>query len=388
MIELCRTAQLQPARASRRDGVAHHQVPRDHTNALGAVTLSACAGTAVGLIDSSTEVALVLGMCAPERHTIARMLSSGGSGAVIGEDVPAREVAARLQTLVRDFRTSNRIVIECPSATSSTDVIARFTGAHVATEPPVTFGPIVTVVDASHLMFDLDRRDYVEGEDGQPFPVPWAQVTVTQIENATVLPIVNWRHFPRAQLTELLALLSHLNPSARLKLVGSGWARQVYLDWNQRATVGGTAGWIRILRDQHEPHVRDPRVSSFRYEQLRPLHPGRVAQTLVTQFDREEVGHIVRSVGLCRIASRPAMVGKWEQAGAMITFAPLAPARSPAGQSLGQEIAFIGFDLNPGLIRSRLDSCALTEDEFTAGPAAWVHYPDPIPHWDPRNMSR
>ncbi len=326
----------------------------------------------------ATQVALVLGVCPPERHRITRLLSTGAVRAEIGEEVPAHAVPSRLEYLLGDRPSPDRVVIECPSSASSADLIAQFTSGSVSFDPHVRLGHVVTVVDASHLIPDLGRRDYVHGEEGRPPGVSWAQVTVTQIENATVIPIVSWRHLARTQLNELLALLSHLNPTARLKLIGSGWARQVNLDWRAPEVSGGTSGWRGILRDRHDPPFQDPRVSSFCYEQVRPLHPQRVAQMLRDQVDRDEAGHIVRSVGLCRFAPQPALVGQWDQVGSIVTFAPLAADTARAGQSIGQRIAITGFDLNPNLIRSRLDLCALTDDELAVGPAVWRRYSDPL----------
>ena len=46
------------------------------------------------------------------------------------------------------------------------------------------------------------------------------------------------------------------------------------------------------------------------------------------------------------------------------------------------EIVFIGIDMDEANIRSRLDACILTGQEFEKGPEKWLKFRDPLPEWD------
>ena len=58
---------------------------------------------------------------------------------------------------------------------------------------------------------------------------------------------------------------------------------------------------------------------------------------------------------------------------------PGVDACSRSFAAIGQELAFIGLDLDANALHDVLDSAALTDDELTAGPAPWARYPDPFP---------
>lgn len=130
--------------------------------------------------------------------------------------------------------------------------------------------------------------------------------------------------------------------------------------------------------------MTDLRVSAFRYEQLRPFHPGRLHELLETSFGGGAFGAVLRSAGFCRLASRPGVVGSWDQVGQMISLEPL--TRDEQGQSellaLGQDIGFIGIDLDADALTTALDKATLSDAEFTAGLREWARFADPFPRWD------
>ncbi|MFM7922755.1 MAG: GTP-binding protein, partial [Planctomycetaceae bacterium] len=45
------------------------------------------------------------------------------------------------------------------------------------------------------------------------------------------------------------------------------------------------------------------------------------------------------------------------------------------------ELVFIGIELDEQAIRSSLEACQLTPDEYRLGPPAWLQLPDPFPSW-------
>jgi len=96
---------------------------------------------------------------------------------------------------------------------------------------------------------------------------------------------------------------------------------------------------VHLLNDEHRPHMRDIRVSAFRYEQLRPFHPGRLHQLLQDQFPGGDFGAVLRSAGFCRLATRPGIVGSWDHVGQMISLDPLARDEGLDGEVLCADAA-------------------------------------------------
>ncbi|NHL58621.1 GTP-binding protein, partial [Staphylococcus aureus] len=54
--------------------------------------------------------------------------------------------------------------------------------------------------------------------------------------------------------------------------------------------------------------------------------------------------------------------------------------RDGIGES-GQELVFMGMDMNESKLRNRLDSALLTDAEMAEGPQKWRHYSDPVEPW-------
>ena len=117
---------------------------------------------------------------------------------------------------------------------------------------------------------------------------------------------------------------------------------------------------------------------------MRPLHPGRLHALLDERIEPGEFGQVIRSAGFCRFATRSGVTARWDHVGRMISFEPAARDAELDGELLavGQELAFIGVDLDVGALTAALDATALTDDELTAGAGVWASYPDPFPAWD------
>ncbi len=46
------------------------------------------------------------------------------------------------------------------------------------------------------------------------------------------------------------------------------------------------------------------------------------------------------------------------------------------------ELVFIGIEMDEAAIRSRLDGCVVTPEEFESGLHGWASFDDPLPEWD------
>jgi hypothetical protein len=103
------------------------------------------------------------------------------------------------------------------------------------------------------------------------------------------------------------------------------------------------------------------------------------------RIERGEFGTVLRSSGLCRLATRPGITTEWSHVGCMFSLEPMGSdeqiARFGDSLTLGQDLAFIGLDLDTAGLAAALDETALTDEEFEAGAAEWSRCPDPFPLW-------
>lgn len=241
----------------------------------------------------------------------------------------------------------------------------------------------VCVVDARHMIGDLlDDAPLVASPspgDTRGDVGARARQAALALELATRIVWVNWEQVPTAALAVQMALASHLNPGATLRLSRDPRADLHAAEPRPDETeLLERAGWVRALNNEHDPYMRDNRVSTLRYEQVRPFHPARL-QTALDRLDDGAAGRLVRSAGFCRVASRPGILARWEHAGSAMWIEPIGTDDGRMG--LGQEIAFTGLDLSAPKLRHVLDLAALTDDELAAGPEAWARFEDPLPAW-------
>lgn len=281
---------------------------------------------------------------------------------------------------------SRGAVIEFPRIVPTVEMIGALAESSAATR----LCGIVCVVDAPHLLADLQRDSYArrhvvrEGHALDTQHVAHAMLAVTQIEFASTVVLAHWEALPTAELAMLMALIAHLSPRARLRLQSVGAdqpaSRDAYGVGQERP------GWVALLNDEFVPHMTDRRVGAFRYLHERPLHPERLRRLLDERIEKGEFGNVIRSAGFCRLATRFGTVARWDHVGSMISFDPLASDDDLAADgellSLGQDIGFIGIDLRERQLAAALDEAALTDEEFAAGADLWADLVDPFPAWE------
>lgn len=333
------------------------------------------------------DVVAVVGACVPERHGYAhRFADSTGRMLIPAERLarshnPVHEAAA----LGPWAGSEMGAIAEFSSTVSVTEIISGLTGTGSVTR----LTGIVCVVDAIHLLDDLAADDYVAtGHDSLGRVTDCtarALLMVQQLEHASMIVLVSWEALSTPNLSTVMALVSHLSPSARLQLQRDDFTpipEGLIFEAEQRR-----AGWMSILNGEADPHMTDSRVSGFRYEQLRPLHPGRLKELLDARIEQREFGHIVRSAGFCRLATRSNATLTWDHVGLTIAFHLAAiDGGWRSGTELlavGQDLAFIGLDLDRAAIAQAFDDAALTDEELAAGPQAWAAFEDPFPTWSP-----
>lgn len=333
------------------------------------------------------EVLAVVGSCASERAVYAKRVAAMTQRTL----VPATRLAVSLDPVDEALSIAPWVdepagaLMEFPTTTPMTEVI----GALAEESAPTVLVGVVCVVDAAHLIDDLWRDTYrarvVDGGFGRPATenVAEALATADQIEFASHIVLVNWSTLQTQELSMVMAVVSHLAPRARLRL-----QRRSVEPWTDRVVFApgqDAPGWIGLINERFDPHMTDPRVAAFRYESVRPLHPGRLQVLLDERIEPGEFGLVVRSSGFCRFATRPYRLARWDHVGRMISFSPMRAhyAAEPDDEvlALGQDLAIIGIDLDVARLVEALDSVALSDDELIAGPQVWSSFLDPFPAW-------
>ncbi|KQL43504.1 cobalamin biosynthesis protein CobW [Brevibacillus choshinensis] len=262
---------------------------------------------------------------------------------------------------------------------------------------------MVTVVDAYRFWHDfssgeslLDREQAVGADDTREV----VDLLISQIEFCDVLILNKCDMVDPDDLMQLEGVLRKLQPNARLIRSKRG-----QVDPHEILNTGlfdferasQSAGWIAELeKEEHTPETDEYGISSFVYRARRPLHPERFGKWL-SQWPEE----VVRAKGFFWLATRNDIAMTLSQAGPSIevgmagfwTAALPEEERSillaedpewantwdPVHGDRITELVFIGIDLERERIESELNTCLLTDEEYSSD---WTKLPDPLPTAD------
>ncbi|UVA79874.1 GTP-binding protein [Pandoraea commovens] len=254
---------------------------------------------------------------------------------------------------------------------------------------------MVTVVDALHVLKDfngldtLAQRGEVAGDEDER---RLAELLTEQIEFADVVVVSKVDCVDALQLDAVKALITGLNPSAKIVLGERG---QVPLN-----EVLGTglfdpvraeqmAGWAQALVGEHDSEADTYGVTSFVLRQREPMHPARFAAFMSMPFDG-----LIRAKGYVWAANRPAWalaysragntatlesVGQWWAAADPDLWPPVGDPQRTAIESNWEapwgdrinEVVFIGRDLDRDAIEKAFRDCRLSAVELSQGDKAW-----------------
>ncbi len=326
----------------------------------------------------SVSVVAVVGACRAERRDYARRLAHQSRRILVPTDVSDGAGLGYVDAQ-HWLGSTEGVVVEFEAAIDAIELV----GAMTSEDGRTRLMGVVCIVDAVHVFDDLQRDDYVAARSAPGHEVTAAALLITrQIEYASTILIVNWETLPSERLSALIALMSHLSPVARVLLdaldTDSPPTDTAYTPGQDRP------GWIRILNGDFAPTATDPRVSALHYEHVRPLHPARM-ERLLHALESGRFGTVVRSAGFCRLATRPDIVAQWDHVGHMMSLTPLALDNAMDDDeellAIGQDLGFVGLDLDHEALRSQMDAAVLTDDELAAGPRAWRDFVDPFPPW-------
>ncbi len=271
---------------------------------------------------------------------------------------------------------------------------------------------MVTVVDAKWFLDDFqsveelrDRGIGIDDEDNRDV----ARVLIEQIEFANVILLNKTDLVSEEESRQLLAVLSKLNPDARVlatehgqvpieEVVNTG---RYQLEW-----AAGADSWQNAMagNDFGESDVYG--VSSFVYRARRPFHPQRFWDFWM---DGDHAPNILRSKGYFWLATRNAISGFWSHVGQVLAAEPggawwaetpraewptddpelLAEVNSVWDEVWGdrrQELMIIVQDLEAAVVREALNACLLTDSEMQSGPSSWENLEDPFGSWDAEHV--
>lgn len=265
---------------------------------------------------------------------------------------------------------------------------------------------MVSVVDAAGFMELLTSSKSlaqlemgVDEEDQRTL----ADLLIDQVEFANVILLNKLDRISEARRAELEAILTRLNPEARL--YPSHYCR---VPLKEVLSTGlfdmekaqASPGWVKELNNEHVPETEEYGVTSFVFRAQRPFHPERLARVLEKTW-----AGVLRGKGFLWLATRHDVQGTWAQAVDSLVLDPAGPWWTVAhpGKAPGalsgeersylserwakpygdrrQELVFIGVGMDSAEITNWLESCLLTDEEFAQGPEAWASYPDPLPNW-------
>lgn len=263
---------------------------------------------------------------------------------------------------------------------------------------------MVTVVDARNFLHDYGSRDSLQtrGESlGAEDRRTVVDLLIEQVEFCDVIVLNKIDLVGAEERERLMAILRGLNPRARIEVAEFGKvALDRVLDTGlfDFAAAAQAPGWLQEMRGTHVPETDEYGIGSFVYCARRPFHPERFFAWI-----EDEWPGVVRSKGFFWLASHPSMVGSWSQAGAVARhgvagywWASAPPEHWPQDpeavaaikqhwdKEVGdarQEIVLIGMDMDEAALRTRFDSCLLTDEEMALGPQAWTGWHNPFPNW-------
>lgn len=266
---------------------------------------------------------------------------------------------------------------------------------------------MVTVVDALNFPHDFGSSHTVADRDvqsGEGDHRPIVNLLTDQVEFADVIVLNKTDLVPAEKVAEITAMLQGLNHGAVIigtkhgKVAPKEILNTGRFDYEIAST---SAGWIRELMNlgTHTPETEEYGFSSFVFRDKRPFHPERFWQYLSEDFD----GGIVRSKGMFWIASRPSEALNWSQAGGSLQASSAGrwwasmpihrrmniPSFLEAQEEIekdwdpvfgdrGNELVFIGQDLDQTRIKMELRACLCTPEEIEQ---MWKggYFEDPFP---------
>ncbi|QDV12621.1 Putative metal chaperone YciC [Rosistilla oblonga] len=265
---------------------------------------------------------------------------------------------------------------------------------------------LVTVVDGVNFLEDFnsvdelrDRSLGMSEDDDRDVP----QLLVNQIEFANVIVLNKIDLLTDEQRGLLRRMIGSFNPQAKLLEASFGQVELTEIlntglfteEW-----ADTLPNWLENPGEGMDVDAEKYGFESFIFESRRPFHPARFFEF----FSKGGFKGAVRSKGSVWLATRMDLAGLWQQAGRLGSlqcsgewWSAVPEEERPDDPELQQyiaaisaepfgdrrqELVIIGHNLNEADFREKIERCLLTDEEFEAGPEAWLQFEDPIPAWE------
>ncbi|MBC6367785.1 GTP-binding protein [Algoriphagus sp. AK58] len=212
---------------------------------------------------------------------------------------------------------------------------------------------LVTVVDAFNFPNQFGSGETVfssglnEDEEDQRSIV---NLLTDQIEFANVILLNKTDLVSPAQVGELKAIISKLNPKARIIETQFGRIDPQHIlntGLYDTTELEGTEAWQEELNKVHTPETEEYGIKSFVFRDRRPFHPQRFWKYVSESWPST----IIRSKGLFYLASRRDQAISWSQAGGSLKAEPMGVWW--ASMPFNQRIHYASFIENQKLIESK-----------------------------------
>ena len=263
---------------------------------------------------------------------------------------------------------------------------------------------MVTVVDAKNFLKNYQTSESLKSikmEAGEDDERNLTDLLVDQTEFADVILINKADLVTEDELNHLTGVVRSLNSQAKIL-----HTTKSKVDLNEILNTGKfdleqaqqAPGWMSTLRGEEDSEIEEYGIQSFVFREKKPFHPKRL-----WDFLHEDGEKFLRVKGLFWLATRPDAIGLWSQAGKIASFEyagrwyvaspqeywPQDPEElalikkdwDPVYGDRGNEIVFIGTEVDKSLLYGKLKDCLLTDEEDLKGVPHWKTLPDPFPEW-------
>lgn len=332
-------------------------------------------------------VTLVSGLRDSGKSTVATILSGAATEdapVLDGGGIDAGDAAWDLATHLMELADSGRhgeVIIELQSTdpTEIALVLEAAFGDRTGTGGPA-LRELVTVARVS----DIRRLLFREGPWIATDDYDTSELLALQLEFATAIVLLGTRQCDGGELRATHDLLAALNPAAVVVTLSETvrLRRRRAPSATLASEVGRNMGWALQLSARGAADAIAGSIDIFVFRDPRPFHPARLAEAVESCLEPDDVGLIVRSRGFVRLASRSDRVGSWTSAGAVCAINATTMMSWDRHSPIGQEVVFVGQQLDHERIARGLRAALLGDSELIAGPAEWSGYADPFPRWE------
>ncbi len=343
--------------------------------------------------DTNLSVIIISGLSGAGKTTLATILTGAprlpdSEMVDTDEEESSESVALNLSAYLgglADRGQRGKVVVELNHRADTTHVSLMLEGLlhdRGSERGQVVLSQLITVARVEDIGRFLFQDSPVEPDDFDT-----AERLATQLEFATMVVLVGVETVTAQRRDAIEALIARLNPKVAtfaLSAAGDvviGHPASALRGKDVASELGRSMGWMRELAGRGKSPEPGCAITSVVFRDPRPFHPGRLANVIEGCLEPDDVGLIIRSRGLMRLATRPARVGSWSSAGAVVTIEPTGMDSWDAESPAGQEIVFTGEWLRPEALGRALRAALLDDGELIAGPMEWSTYPDPFPEW-------